>query len=57
MNKILGFQGEYRWGVCKGVGENNLGKIIMLRRQELIGIAESLKNRPATDTIDHGQKD
>ena len=26
------------WGVCKGVGENNLGKILMVIRSELIAM-------------------
>lgn len=26
------------WGVCKGVGENNLGKILMIIRSELIAM-------------------
>ncbi len=28
--------GDYFWGVCKGKGENNLGKILMKIRSELI---------------------
>lgn len=28
--------GDKYWGVCKGVGENNLGKILMTVRQQLI---------------------
>lgn len=27
--------GDVYWGVCNGVGENNLGKILMLTREEL----------------------
>ncbi|WPJ54750.1 hypothetical protein RCIP0080_00060 [Klebsiella phage RCIP0080] len=28
--------GDTFWGVCKGVGENNLGKLLMRVRQEII---------------------
>ena len=28
--------GDTYWGVCKGVGQNNLGKLLMKIRQELI---------------------
>lgn len=31
--------GDTYWGVCKGVGENNLGKILMALRDELWTIA------------------
>lgn len=30
--------GDTYWGVCKGVGENNLGKILMKVRDELKGL-------------------
>lgn len=30
------YWGDVYWGVCKGVGENNLGKIIMKIRESLI---------------------
>ena len=29
--------GDQFWGVCKGVGENNLGKLLMKVREELHG--------------------
>lgn len=30
--------GDVYWGVCNGVGENNLGKILMFLRQQLLEI-------------------
>lgn len=29
------FWGDYFWGVCRGVGENHLGKLLMKQRAEL----------------------
>jgi ribA/ribD-fused uncharacterized protein len=34
--------GETFWGVCNGVGQNNLGKILMKIREELIYLEESM---------------
>lgn len=32
------FWNDFFWGVCRGVGENNLGKILMKIRSELNGV-------------------
>ena len=32
--------GDRFWGVCKGVGENNLGKLLMVLREELFETEE-----------------
>jgi len=44
------------WGVCRGVGENWLGKLLMARRAELQQTA--MENAPATPAgADHEQED
>lgn len=36
--------GDVFWGVCKGKGENNLGKILMKVRAELVARREAIKS-------------
>lgn len=40
--------GDQVWGVCKGVGENNLGKILMRIREELV----KSRNNPLGSIVD-----
>lgn len=44
--------GDTYWGVCKGIGENHLGKIIMLIRADLL-TAAAIPTKEEIDTASH----
>ena len=49
--------GDTFWGVCNGVGENHLGKLLMARRAQLRGnetVPTAVRQEQEADEADHG---
>lgn len=45
--------GDQFWGICNGVGRNELGKAIMRVRQEVISGSEAMTQSTSTSSLSH----